>query len=100
MTWIAWSLLSALFAAATALLAKKGLTGIDPNLATAIRTTAVVFSPERPPSPSEFIMRSTKSVARAWFTWLVPDLRRGSPGSAIFAPFVGTRVKGRSRGRF
>jgi transporter family protein len=43
MTWIAWSLLSALFAAATALLAKKGVAEVDPNLATAIRTTVVVF---------------------------------------------------------
>jgi uncharacterized membrane protein len=43
MTWIAWSLLSALFAAATALLAKKRVAGVDPNLATAIRTTVVVL---------------------------------------------------------
>jgi transporter family protein len=43
MTWITWSLLSALFAAATALLAKKGVAGVDPNLATAIRTTVVVL---------------------------------------------------------
>jgi len=43
MTWIAWSLLSALFAAATALLAKKGVAEVDPNLATAIRTTVVVL---------------------------------------------------------
>jgi transporter family protein len=43
MTWIGWSLLSALFAAATALLAKKGVDGVDPNLATAVRTTVVVL---------------------------------------------------------
>src|SRR5580693_6592537 len=42
MTWIAWSLLSALFAAATAILAKVGVAHIDSNLATAIRTTVVV----------------------------------------------------------
>ena len=41
MTWIAWALLSAVFAAATALLAKVGVSGIDSNLATAIRTTVV-----------------------------------------------------------
>ena len=40
--WIAWSLLSALFAAATAILAKVGVAHIDSNLATAIRTTVVV----------------------------------------------------------
>ena len=42
MTWIVWALLSALFAAATALLAKLGVTGIESNVATAIRTTVVV----------------------------------------------------------
>lgn len=42
MTWLGWALLSALFAAATALLAKVGVAGIDSNLATAIRTTVVL----------------------------------------------------------
>jgi transporter family protein len=42
MTWIGWALLSALFAAATAILAKVGVAHIDSNLATAIRTTVVV----------------------------------------------------------
>lgn len=40
--WVFWALLSALFAAATALLAKVGVSGIDSNLATAIRTTVVL----------------------------------------------------------
>lgn len=43
MSWLFWSLLSALFAAATALLAKLGVSHVDPNLATAIRTTVVVI---------------------------------------------------------
>jgi transporter family protein len=42
MSWVFWALLSAVFAAATALLAKFGIAGVDPNLATAIRTTVVV----------------------------------------------------------
>ena len=45
MNWIYWSLLSALFAGATAILAKVGVAGVDSNLATAIRTSVVlVFS--------------------------------------------------------
>lgn len=40
--WLYWALLSAVFAAATALLAKVGIKGIDSNLATAIRTTVVL----------------------------------------------------------
>ncbi len=43
MTWLVWSLLSAMFAAATALLTKLGVSDVDPNLATAIRTTVVVL---------------------------------------------------------
>ena len=42
MTWVFWAVLSAIFAAATALLAKVGVAGIDSNLATAIRTTVIV----------------------------------------------------------
>src|SRR6266436_6866634 len=43
MSWIYWSLLSALFAAATAILAKLGVANINSNLATAVRTTVVFF---------------------------------------------------------
>ncbi len=42
MSWLTWALLSAVFAAATALLAKVGIAGIDSNLATAIRTTVIL----------------------------------------------------------
>ena len=42
MTWVFWALLSALFAAATALLAKVGVEKIDSNLATAIRTSVIL----------------------------------------------------------
>jgi transporter family protein len=42
MTWILWALLSAVFAAGTALLAKVGVEHIDSNLATAIRTSVVL----------------------------------------------------------
>lgn len=42
-TWLFFALLSAVFAAATSLLAKVGIDGVDSNLATAIRT-GVVFA--------------------------------------------------------
>jgi transporter family protein len=42
MTWVFWALLSAVFAAATALLAKVGVAGVDSNLATAIRTSVIL----------------------------------------------------------
>jgi transporter family protein len=40
--WLAWALLSAFFAALTAILAKLGVAGVDSNLATAVRTSVVV----------------------------------------------------------
>ncbi len=43
MNWIFWALLSAFFAGLTAVLAKIGVTGIDSNLATAVRTTVVLL---------------------------------------------------------
>lgn len=43
MNWLGWSVLSAVFAAATAILAKIGVTGIDSNMATAIRTSVVLL---------------------------------------------------------
>ncbi|RYD25438.1 MAG: EamA family transporter [Verrucomicrobiaceae bacterium] len=45
MNWLHWSLLSAFFAGVTAVLAKTGVTGVDSNLATAVRTAVIlVFS--------------------------------------------------------
>ena len=41
--WLTWALLSALFAALTALFAKIGLEGIDPDLATLIRTGVILL---------------------------------------------------------
>lgn len=41
--WWIFALLSALFAALTAILAKIGIRGIDTNLAVAIRTTVILF---------------------------------------------------------
>lgn len=42
MTWVSWSFASAFFAGLTAILAKVGVSGIDSNLATAIRTLVVL----------------------------------------------------------
>ena len=42
MNWVTWAFLSAVFAAATALLSKLGVANVDANLATAIRNSVVV----------------------------------------------------------
>jgi transporter family protein len=41
--WQTWALLSALFAAATAVLAKVGVSGVDSDLATLVRTAIVLL---------------------------------------------------------
>lgn len=43
MTWLIWAVLSAIFAACTAVLAKVGVTNVNSNLATAIRTSVVLL---------------------------------------------------------
>jgi transporter family protein len=43
MSWLIYALLSAIFAALTAILAKIGLKNINSNLATAIRTTIILI---------------------------------------------------------
>ena len=62
MTWLTWALLSAFFASLTAILAKLGVAGIDPNLATAIRTVVVVI-----------------------FTWLLAFITRPEAGWQAFS---------------
>ena len=41
--WVLFAILSAVFAALTSILAKIGISGVNSNLATAIRTVVVVF---------------------------------------------------------
>jgi transporter family protein len=62
MTWFSWALLSALFAAATAILAKLGVAGVDSNVATAVRTSVVVV-----------------------FTWLLAYILRGPTSFQSFS---------------
>jgi len=41
-TWIYWALLSAVFAALTAIFAKIGIRGVDSDLATLVRTAIII----------------------------------------------------------
>ncbi len=81
MNWLFWSLLSALFAAMTAILAKVGVERIDSNLATAVRTSVVVvftwliaFANRQPNSFASFTARSwlflTLSGCATGLSWL------------------------------
>ena len=61
MSWIGWALLSAVFAAATALLAKVGVAHVDSNLAMALRTSVVWCLP----GASRWRWASTRGEIRA-----------------------------------
>lgn len=43
MNWTSWALLSAFFAGLTAILAKIGISGVNSDIATAVRTTVVLL---------------------------------------------------------
>lgn len=68
--WLAWSLLSAVFAGATAVLAKVGVEGVNSNLATAIRTTVILVFTWLLASAS-FSAESLGSISRRTWVFLV-----------------------------
>ena len=59
MEWLFWAVLSALFAGATAVLAKIGVAEINSNLATAIRTTVILIF-------SWSIVLATSKISEFW----------------------------------
>jgi transporter family protein len=63
MNWFIWALLSAFFAALTALLAKLGVAHVNSNLATAVRTSVILV-----------------------FTWGIALATGGAPEYAAIAP--------------
>jgi transporter family protein len=68
MNWLAWALLSAVFAALTAILAKVGVAHINSNLATAIRTTVILIF----------------TWGIAWFTTHRGELQAVAPRTWVF----------------
>ena len=77
MNWFGWALLSAIFAALTALLAKVGVTAMNPNLATAIRTAVILVF-----TWSLALMTSTRAdwkaaTPRAWIFLIASGLATG-----------------------
>lgn len=106
MNWIHWSLLSAFFAGLTAILAKVGVTGVNSNLATAIRTTvillfawAIAFATTKPGVILEFSGRTwvflTLSGIATGLSWLcyfkalqLGDASRVAPIDKLSVVFV------------
>jgi transporter family protein len=77
MNWLTWSLLSALFAGLTAVLAKMGIKDIDSNLAAAVRTS-VVFAFAWPialaTGPASAVFQLSR---RTWFFLVLSGLATG-----------------------
>ena len=82
-TWLPWALLSAVFAALTAIFAKVGLDGIDSDYATLLRTVVIVLtlgaliyaagkwqSPWELPSKSvAFLVLSALATGASWLCY-------------------------------
>lgn len=90
--WLFLAIMSAVFAAATAILAKIGIDGVDSNLATAIRTVvvlamawAVVFITHRIGHPSESLMVTISNIsARSWMFLILSGLATGASWLCYF----------------
>ncbi len=75
--WLTWSLLSAVFAGATAVLAKVGVAGVNSNLATAIRTTVILVFTWLLASPSLSGEAFASISRRTWIFLALSGLATG-----------------------
>lgn len=84
--WFFWAVLSAVFAALTAIFAKIGIQGIDSDLATPVRTAIIIVV------LSLFVWLTGKwsnpfaLPGRTWLFLGLSGLATGAPGSATSGP--------------
>lgn len=77
MNWLPWALLSAFFAALTAILAKLGVEHINSNLATAIRTTIILAFTWGIAGATGGIPQLASISARTWWLLAASGLATG-----------------------
>lgn len=90
--WLIFAILSAVFAAATAVLAKIGIDGVDSNLATAIRTVvvvimawAVVIVAHRIGHPGQSLGTMISSISsRSWLFLILSGIATGASWLCYF----------------
>ena len=90
--WLIFAILSAVFAAATAILAKIGIEEVDSNLATAIRTVVVVvmawivvFVSHRIGHPSESLSAMISGISpRSWLFLILSGIATGASWLCYF----------------
>ena len=85
--WWIYALLSAVFAALTAIFAKIGIKGVDTDLATAIRTVVVlIFSMEHCFFSGEEPIQLIHSQGTVFYFWFFQVLLPGFHGYFILRP--------------
>ena len=90
--WLLFAILSAVFAAATAILAKVGIESVDSNLATAIRTIVVVIMAwvvvivsHRLGHQSETLLETIRNIpTRSWLFLILSGLATGASWLCYF----------------
>ena len=90
--WLIFAILSAVFAAATAILAKIGIEEVDSSLATAIRTVVVVvmawivvFVSHRIGHPSESLSAMISGISpRSWLFLILSGIATGASWLCYF----------------
>ncbi len=84
MNWFSWSLLSALFAALTAIFAKIGVERIDSNLATAIRTSVILMVAWALALAATNIEAITALSKRTWLFLILSGIATGLSWACYF----------------
>lgn len=85
-SWQFWALLSAVFAALTAIFAKIGVSDIDSDLATFIRTIVVLTSLAAILFATGKFTGAGPISTRTWIFWCCRASAPARPGCATFAP--------------
>jgi len=83
-SWQAWALLSAAFAALTAIFAKVGVEGLNPDLATFIRTTVVLMSYAVLLFATEQFAVPTAISGKSWLFLILSGLATGTSWLCYF----------------
>lgn len=84
MTWLHWSLLSALFAGITAILAKLGVGGTDANLAAAIRTGVILVFTTAVAAATNPVSAVTQLSRQTWLALLLSGTAAGASWLCYF----------------
>ena len=84
-SWQLWAVLSAIFAALTAIFAKVGVEGINSDLATLIRTVIVLITLSLILFATGQFSHPGEISAKSWLFLLLSGSAPARPGSAISA---------------